>query len=166
MLDASIGNTILDGLFGLKNGAIMSFTGDVYIGLLTKLPNINGAAYEDGLYFSEPDDPTYLRLKLNSDSRITKKPFIGGAEAGEPIVVDEDTVIPVYVQNDAIIMFPEASSPYTIVGFGLFRTKDTTSQTLPFLWGEVTSSDDNAAIEVASGEVPVIREGDFKIYFM
>lgn len=166
MLDASVGGVILDGLFGLRGKELVRFPGEVYIGLLTRMPNPNGAAYEDGKYFDEPADPTYLRLRLDATSRIKKVLFIGGAQLGEVVDIDGDKAVPAYVQNDDLLIFPEASEPYNVVGFGLFRTADKSSKTLPFLWGEVAAVDGSPTISVAAEEVPIIREGDFRVYLV
>lgn len=166
MLDSTVGITIMNGLFGHSGATQMSFTGNVYLGLLTKLPNANGAAHDDGTYFAEPGDPVYMRVQLDTTSRITGQPFIGGAEADATISVGEDLATPAYITNQGLIIFSEATIPYTIVGFGLFRNNNTASSTAPFLWGPVTSTDGEASIEVAAEEVPVIRAGGFKISFV
>ena len=160
MLDSSIGNVVLTGLFGMfTNKTYIKFDGDLYLGFLTKLPNANGAPYEDGTYFSEPSDSSYLRIKINTDSRITKTKFIAPAE--NDIVGDEAG--PVCVKNQSLIMFPEATTKYDIVGFGIFRNNDVGDQTLPFLWGAVTNEQGTSGVTINPEEVPIIRAGGFKI---
>ena len=165
MLNSIIGNQILDGLFGKKNGATIIFSGDVYIGLLTKLPNSNCAAYEDGTYFSEPADSTYQRIKINTTSRIGKTKFIAGAELDEATTIDGCEAFPAYVTNQNMIMFLETSEEWDkVVGFGLFRSNNTNdTTTLPFLWGEVTAEDGTSGVSIGQYEVPIIRTGGFKV---
>jgi hypothetical protein len=164
MLNSNIGTIILDGLFGMyteptKN---IAFSGDLYLGFLTELPNDNGDAHADGTYFSEPDDPSYLRIKMNTKSRITKEDFIGGA-AWEEIDTDIEAIC---VKNQSLIMFPEFTTPCNIVGFGIFRNNDVGDQTLPILWGEVFSEDGTTGVEIEPEEVPIIRAGGFRVSLM
>lgn len=165
MLNSNIATVILDGLFAMTQGSQIVFNGNIYLGLLTKLPNDNGIAYEDGTYFTEPNDPTYLRIRIDTQSRINKKNFIAGAATGDVISVGEDNAIPAYVTNQGAIMFPEASVAWDkIVGFGLFRSGDKTdTTTLPFLWGAVTTENGESGVTVDQYEVPVIRQGGFKV---
>lgn len=159
MLNSSISNKILNGIFSLGESFI-AFAGNVYIGLLTTLPN------PDGSGFVEPDDPNYLRVQIDTNSRITKEPFLNGAVEGDVVTVDGDNAVPAYVNNAGVIMFPETSVAYDVVGFGLFRSDDTTSNTAPFLWGAVSPDGGGTVIQVNAEEVPIIREGDFKITLM
>jgi hypothetical protein len=165
MLNPNIGNTILDGLFGLLNATQISFSGDIYLGLLTLLPNDNGLPYEDNVYFAEPNDEQYKRVKIDATSRINKKYIIREAQL-DSVQTDEngDKFTPVFVTNQSSIMFAQASTQWEpIVGFGLFRsgnTSDTT--TLPFLWGEV-KSDGGENVSIDAEEIPIIRENGFKI---
>lgn len=165
MLNSIIGNQMLDGLFGKKKGGTISFSGDVYIGLLTKLPNSNGDAHADGTYFSEPADSTYQRIKINTTSRIGKSNFIAGAVLDEATTIDGCEAYPAYVTNQNMIMFLETSEEWDkVVGFGLFRSNDTSNTTtLPFLWGEVTAEDGEAGVTIGQSEVPIIRAGGFKV---
>lgn len=166
MLDSSIGTIILNGLFGMfGEKTIINFSGDVYLGLLTKLPNTNGSAYDDGTYFTEPSDPSYLRIKIDTESRINKMNFISHAAADTAVAVGEDMAIPAYVANQGIIMFPESTVAWDkIVGFGLFRSNNTSDQTtLPFLWGSVTTDGGEEGIYIEQYEVPIIRAGGFKV---
>lgn len=164
MLNSNIGTVILNGLLKGNSGTI-TFSGDVYLGLLTKLPNNNGSAYEDGSYFTEPSDPSYIRIKIDTKSRINKQNFIAAAQAGEPIDVGEDKALPAYVANQGAIMFEEATVAWdTVVGFGLFRSNNTAdTTTLPFLWGTVTTDGGEAGVSVDKEEVPIIRTGGFKV---
>ena len=166
MLHSSIGNTILNGLFAKSNGAIIQFTGSVYLGLLTKLPNGNGAAHEDGTYFSEPADEGYFRVRIDTQSRITGDYYLLPAQEGEAVDVCEDKAIPAYVENKSIIMFPASSAAWdTVVGFGLFRQE--TGTDLPFLWGPVTSTDgEEDGVTILENEFPILRAGGFKITMM
>lgn len=165
MLDSKIGTTILNGLFCTSGKATnIAFSGDLYLGLLTKLPKDNGDAYDDGKYFEEPADPTYLRIKITTESRINHKNFIAHAVADDPVIIDGGTAIPASVTNQSIIMFPESSVYWgEVVGFGLFSEEDSSSDSLPVLWGEITSSDGDSPLIIGQYEVPVIREGRFKV---
>ena len=169
MINSVIANEILDGIVGLKTtnsgeGQNITFNGDIYLGLLTKFPNGNGAAYEDGTYFSEPIDDNYDRIQLNTKSRQTKRDFILGAFNGEEIEIDGDKAIPACVTNDSAIIFAESSTDWgEVVGFGLFRNDEKTDNTLPFLWGPIINSNGDEGITVRRHEVPVIRAGSFKI---
>ena len=175
MLDSSIATLILDGLFAMgltrdedgisSIGKQVIFGGDLYLGLLTKLPNDNGAAYDDGSYFAEPSDPCYLRIKINTKSRINKQNFIAPSQVGEAIDVGEDKASPVYVINQGAIMYPEARENWDkVVGFGIFRSNDTSdTTTLPFLWGTVTAEGGEVGVPVEKEEVPIIRTGSFKV---
>lgn len=164
MLDSNIGTVILNGLLsGVKSKIV--FGGDLYLGLLTKLPNNNGDAYEDGTYFAEPLDETYIRIKINTTNRINKMNFIAPAKADETINIGEDKALPVYVTNQGAIMFEEASENWDrVVGFGIFRSNDTSDiTTLPFLWGTVTAEGGEVGVSVEKEEVPIIRTGGFKV---
>jgi hypothetical protein len=166
MLNAVIGKSILDGLFALEEGYI-KFDGQVFLGLLTRLPNINGTPHSDNTYFSELNSPGYRRVQLDVDSRINKKYTITDAVSNEVIEDDNgDACAPAVVSNQAMIIFPENTMKETVVGFGLFRSGDKTDPTLPFLWGEVSGTDGEKSIEIDQDEVPIIREGGFKISFM
>jgi hypothetical protein len=159
MLDSSIGITILNGLFGMHNTSVMDFQGDLYLGFLTKMPNANGEPHADGTYFSEPLDNSYLRIKLNTTSRITKSDILSGA--ANDVVGDE--VGPICVKNQSLIMFPEFSTPCDIVGFGIFRYNDVGDQTLPILWGEVKNDQGTSGVKIEPEEVPIFRAGGFKV---
>ena len=168
MLNSVVGNVILDGLFGLSatNGtaAKITFSGDIYLGLLTKLPNDNGAAHADGKLFAEPNDSSYHRIKINDESRISGNKIIGHATVGERPAISDG--IPACVENQAVIMFPESTVAWDkIVGFGLFRSKTATDE-LPFLWGAVTTDGGEAGVSIDANEVPIIRAGGFKISLM
>ena len=178
MLNPDIANIILDGLFAMdisrtENGEPSSsfvendifFDGDIYLGLLTKMPKANGETYEDGSYFAEPSDPTYLRIKLNTKNRINKENFIAHAATGDVIKIDGDNAIPAYVVNQGEIMFPEASVVWEpVVGFGLFRSSDTSDlKTLPILWGTVTTESGEQGVFIDQYEVPIIKTGSFKV---
>lgn len=166
MLNSDIGIMILNGLFATSrnNDVRLTFTGDIYLGLLTRLPKNDKSAYEDEFYFSEPSDPEYIRIKLNTNSRINKAPFISGAEAGEQIEIDGCQAIPAYITNQSLIMFPESTVDWdNIIGFGLFRSNNTSSKELPFLWGNITSDDGASSVEIKQHEVPIVRSGSFKV---
>lgn len=154
MLNSSIGTTILDGLFGMKGNSKILFSGDVYLSLLTVLPDINGDN------FAEPSDESYLRIKIDTESRIVDAKFIGHAHNN---IGDGDPVVSACVENQALIMFPELLEPCIINGFGLFRNKDVGDQTPPFLWGEIYNSDGEPGVLINAEEVPVIRAGGFKV---
>lgn len=156
MLSSDVGIKILNGMFGLLDNAQIVFDGEIYIGLFTTLPD------KDGLNFTEPADVGYLRIRLDTTSRIDKKSFIGPALAEEN-VTDGDPIA-AYVTNQSLIMFPESSVVWgNIVGFGLFRSANTTSGSTPFLWGEVTSADGESGVAIDQYEVPIIRPGGFRI---
>lgn len=177
MLHSTIGTIILNGLFAMNinrntDGTAVdgqrqdiSFSGDVYLGLLTKLPNANGTPYANGGYFAEPADAGYMRIKIDTKSRITKANFIAPAETDETTYIGEDKAVPAYVVNQGAIMFPEASVTWDkIVGFGLFRSDNTgDNTTLPFLWGSVTTESGEEGVYIEQHEVPIIRTGGFKV---
>lgn len=144
MLSFSIGQKILDGLFGL-DGTTITFDGAVYLGLFTVLDNRTGS-------YQEPAG-TYLRIRIDTESRINKKKFIGAAQTE----TDPDGLISAYISNQGIIMFPEAHKGGwgEIVGFGLFRQKTGGS---PILWGSI-----DPVVTIDEYEVPIIRKDGFKI---
>lgn len=144
MLSFDIGRDILDGLFGLY-GTTIEFSGDVYLGLLTVLDDTTGS-------YQEPAG-TYLRVRIDTESRINKKNFIQAAQT-ETV---SDGSISAYVSNQGLIMFPEAPAGGwgTIVGFGLFRQK---TGGKPFLCGSI-----EPAVTINEYEVPIIRKDGFKI---
>lgn len=166
MLSSTIGTEILNSLFArYKASSYMDFSGDVYIGLLTKLPNDDESAYSDGTYFSEPADEGYFRIRIDTASRITKTPFMANAISEDAVAVGEDMAIPASISNQSMIMFPESNVDWdTVVGFGLFRDK--TGTDLPFLWGSVTSEDGTEGVTIEQYEVPIVRSGGFKVSLM
>ena len=175
MLNSTIAAPILNGLFamglsrdedGLATSAApsISFSTDLYLGLLTQMPSQN-----DGTGFREPtDDGNYKRIKLNTKSRINKKPFIAAATAGDRVLTDKgDYAVPACVENQGAILFPEAGISWEpIVGFGIFRSDNTNLTTAPMLWGEVTTPDGMTNVSVEQYEVPVIRAGGLKVSLM
>lgn len=166
MLTHEITGPVLDGLYGHAS-ALVAFPGEVYLGLLTKLPKADGSVYEDGTYFAELVDPNYTRFRLDAVSRINKKYIITDAVDGEAVEVDGDQILPAEVRNQAPLIFPENSVAETIVGFGLFRSADTTDKTaLPFAWDAVSDPDGGDAVALDTGETPIIREGGFEMVLM
>lgn len=163
MLSATIANTILNGLFAMglsrdengvatSNGKVISFSNDLYLGLLTKIPT---AEDESTLEPVDSGDTSYMRIKLNSNNRITKEPFIKEAVIGtQSVNEDGDQIQPIEVVNNGPILFPEAESGYQIVGFGIFTSNDMVNAKVPFLWGELAEP-----ISVEAEEVPIIRDG-------
>lgn len=171
MITSNIALPILNGLFGLREKSQMVFPDNIYIGLLVKMPNDNLEPYADGTYYSEPDDDGYFRVKLDSVSRITGEDFIAPAVLDDPVEVGEDAIRPAYVTNQSLILFPETNVMWAkVVGFGLFRSATGTvldqSHDLPFLWGTATSVDGTDGVTIKQHEVPLIREGSFKISLM
>lgn len=172
MLNAVIGNDILDGLFGmLPSGSgipsYVNFSGSVYLGLLTKLPKPNGEIYEDGTYFTEMNGEGYQRVQLDANSRISGKYIMADAIDEDVVKVGSDNALPASIQNQALLIFPENSIEQTVVGFGLFRSRNVADRiTLPFLWGAVTGTDGSDSILIKAEEVPIVREGGFKISLM
>ena len=162
------GCAILDGLLGFKYGNLISFSSQIWLGLLTRAPKSDRTAYEDGRYFSEPDDPEYVRVRLDDVSRINGKWFISGTEYGEPVVVNDagDLGQPNVVKNQSLILMNEITQPTTIVAWGLFRSNDTTKDTLPFLTGTVMDSSGASTIEFKAEDIPIVREGGLQISMM
>lgn len=150
----------------------------IYIGLLNELPTPMHENLGDDYvpyYFKEPGPKAgtvyteYMRLRLDDNSQLNKIFLLSDA------LFDEITG-EVYVTNMDSIVFPEAigadngdgtSSGWgEIKGFGLFYNKNTTDvseSAIPFLWGEIRQAGSGEAITIASGEVPVIREGGLRI---
>jgi hypothetical protein len=173
MLDSTIAKSILNGLFAMglnRNedgmatsnfGNQISFSGNLYLGLLTQMP---GA---DGSDFKEPTDSNYKRIRIDTKSRINKKNFIDTAKAEEKVLTDNGLyATPVSVTNQGAILFPEAGADWNeIVGFGIFRNGSAGSTAAPILWGAVTTTA-GEPLAVNAGEVPVIRTGGFKVSLM
>lgn len=163
------GCTILDGLMGFKSGSQISFTGACWLGLLTRPPKTDRTAYEDGAYFSEPNDPAYHRARIDVKSRIDEEYTLGGAEPGEPVTINSfgDKGQPMVVKNQSLIpmdWLPESAT--TVVAWGLWHSSDTTSKTKPFLVGTIKDSSGNDSIEFAPGEIPIVRVGGLRISMM
>lgn len=173
MLDSTIAKNILNGLFAMglnRNedgmatsnfGNQISFSGDLYLGLLTQMPEA------DGSNFKEPADSNYKRIKIDTKSRINKKNFIDVAKAEEKVLTDNGLyATPVSVTNQGAILFPEAGTDWNeVVGFGIFRNSSAGNTTAPILWGAVTTTGGEQLV-VNAGEVPVIRTGGFKVSLM
>lgn len=174
MLNSIIGTKILNG-FCLaadkdddnqpKNNWIDFNIENVYLGLLTVLPNNNEKPYNDGdnnYYFKEPTDPEYHRIKLTAENPLEKVAYISEAIETSDIT-DEGIEIPVtYVTNPTYIMFPETSEAWgNIAGFGLFTEE--TGTNLPYIWGTITGLDGESAVSIGPEEIPIIRANNFKI---
>ena len=162
------GCTILDGLLGFKKGATISWSGACWLGLLTRPPKADRMAYEDGKYFAEPDDPEYVRVRIDDISRINGKYIISGTEPGDPVAVNSsgDMGQPVVVKNQALIVMNEITKNTDVTAWGLWRSSDTTSTTKPFLWGGVKDSSGATTITMAPEEIPIVREGGLQISMM
>lgn len=185
MLHFNEAKKILNGLFGNTGGNI-SFGNGIYVGLLTKLPEYDEENGWQG--FEEPSITTgYKRINIDGNSYITGEKFIAHAiTAAEAVTIDGCEAFPSYVENQAAIMFEEAMPGYevdsegnpdtekpknwVIVGFGLFRSKKNSDNdtTLPFLWGSITGEAEEGGeapteVVIANEEVPIIRQGGFKI---
>lgn len=172
MLNSTIAQSILNGLFAMglnRNedgmatsnfGNQINFSGDLYLGLLTQMPEA------DGSNFKEPTDSNYKRIKIDTKSRINKKNFIDAAKAEEKVLTDNGLyATPVSVTNQGAILFPEAGTDWNeVVGFGIFRN-GSVSTAPPILWGAVTTTAGEQLV-VNAGEVPVIRTGGFKVSLM
>lgn len=164
----TVGCEILDGLLGFKPGLQISFSGECWLGLLTRAPKDDRSAYDDGKFFSEPDDPEYVRVRVDDTSRINGLHTISGTESGEPVTVNDagDLGQPNVVKNQALILMNEVTVASDIVAWGLFRNSDTTSSKLPFLVGSVKDSSGAATISLAPEEIPIVREGGLQISMM
>jgi hypothetical protein len=162
------GCTILDGLLGFKKGATISWSGACWLGLLTRPPKADRTAYEDGKFFSEPDDPEYVRVRVDDISRINGKYIISGTEPGEVVAINDsgDQGQPMVVKNQALILMNEITVKTDVVAWGMFRSSDTTSTTKPFLWGGVKDSSGATTITMAPEEIPIVREGGLQISMM
>ena len=162
------GCTILDGLLGFKKGATISWSGACWLGLLTRPPKADRTAYEDGKYFAEPDDPAYVRVRIDDISRINDKYIISGTEPGDPVAVDSsgDLGQPMVVKNQALIVMNEITKNTDVTAWGLWRSSDTTRDTKPFLWGTVKDSSGNDTITLTPEEIPIVREGGLRISMM
>lgn len=142
----------------------------IYIGLFTTAPLKNG----EGEGYVEPGPtpesesgprttwPEYSRIRLNTKSRLKRVEFLSGAQVKNNAA---GTAEMAYVENDDMILFPEAIGNSddgwgTIVGFGLFYSK-TGGQ--PFLWGDIQADNGQKGVPVPAGHVPVIRESGLQI---
>lgn len=201
MLNTDIAAQILNGLFLLDSGGpqnLINFNHQhLYLGLLTKLPKPTGEAYadDDNVFYREPEDKYYMRIKLDPVienptedeikdkakyvNTINNQQFLSEPteEAEIEVGTAQDPYIPVSVINNALILFPEPAQNedepeallYTIVGFGLFPDGDTSQNTVeaPIMWGPVLNQDGQATkIEIRNNMVPIIRAGNFKITMM
>lgn len=162
MLSDVIATPVLDGLYGYAANSVVSFQGQVWLGLLTVMPKDDGSKHEDGTYFKELSDPAYMRLRLDEESRINGKFIMSDAVEDEIVQVDGDNVQPIVSRNQAPLIFPENYTPETMVGFGLFRSGEKTS-TLPFLWDKITGLDGEENVVLEAEEMPIIREGNMEI---
>lgn len=165
MLASFLGKQILDGFLKNKDDVYVNFKiENIYIGLLTKLPQNNEKAYADGSYFTEPNDKNYRRIKLTDQNPFTERNYMQAAAASDTLTKVSDGVYArsAYVTNQAIIMFEESSKAWgEVVGFGIF--KEETGQDLPIIWGAITDENGNPSITVDLHEIPIIREGHFKV---
>ena len=115
---------VLKGFLGLTSGAIL---GHCFLGLSTSAPN------SDGANFTEPSSSAgYGRVEFTNKSMT-----VTGASA----------------ENEAAIMFPEATSAWgTVVYFGLFASDSTTAP--PLIYGALTSP-------VSANNIALFRPGNF-----
>jgi hypothetical protein len=115
----------------------------------------------------------YQRIKLNSSSRFDKNlPLL--AEAKLIALGGSDELTPT-IENQDMILFPEAVGDETpeeknrigwgkVNYFGLFYgQKDDVTQSIPFLWGQITDSNGNVGVDIDYHEVPVIRKSGLRI---
>lgn len=125
---------------------------NAYLALFTKMPDANGNNYVEPLFYNE-ETTSYMRINLHEE-------LIFGKEALNEATVN-DSVIPSEITNKYQISFPEIfpeESWGTIVGFGVFETKENDSG-VPILWG-LLEDPKPTTIE----RVPLFRVGDFKIW--
>lgn len=126
--------SVLNGFIGKSSaGPILA---NCYIGLSTTTPNA------DGSNFTEPSGGDYARaiigLSLQPATQVMGVPVDG------------------YVENTAIIFFPEATASWgTLTHFGLFAGSSGGS---PLIFGALTSP-----IAVSSGYVALFRVGNFSM---
>lgn len=165
MLEYTIGKDVLDGLYGRKNGAAVTFSGNVYLGLLTRLPREDGQAHSDGKHFTELSSPGYMRTQLNTTSNIDGRYIMANPVAGDPVMVGDDEAATAVIRNQTLIIFSENATEETVVGFGLFRSSNTESSDRPFAWDKVHDGDGNDFIVIGAEEVPIVREGGLEITF-
>lgn len=165
MLESAIGKDILDGLYGRKGGNAINFGSGVYLGLLTRLPRADGQAHEDGRHYTELSSAGYMRTRLDTASSIDGTYVMGNPVEGDPVMIDGDEVATAVIRNQTLIMFAENLVSETVVGFGLFRSADTTDLTRPFAWEKVSGEDGSDHIDIAAETVPVFRPGGLEITF-
>lgn len=165
MLEAVIGKDILDGLYGRKNGGIITFASGVYLGLLTRLPREDGKAHEDGRHFTELSSPGYMRTRLDTNSNIDGRYIMANPVEGETMTIDGDEAATAVIRNQVQIIFSENAIEETVLGFGLFRSADVEDPTRPFAWDKVHDGDGNDFIVIGAEEVPIVREGGLEITF-
>lgn len=164
MLASFLGTKILDGFLKNKGSSRVDFGIDnIYLGLLTTLPQNNEKAYTDGSFFKEPSDEYYHRIKLNDVNPFSEDVYMQGAQPGEKIEVSDGVwALPAYVTNQAIIMFEESTTDWgKVVGFGIF--KEESGGNLPIIWGAITAEDGESAVTVGRHEIPIIRVNGFKV---
>ena len=155
------GIVILDGFFHNPEGEkVIDFQVSekpVYIGLLTQMPtnSVDGSGYD------EPSDAEYHRVKLNKKDKFTDENYMTQAKTGTVDESKEDRSLPVYITNNSSIIFPEATEAWgTIVGFGLFRSKEGNDI---FIWGSITEPDSEESVYIDKEEIAIIRPEYFKI---
>jgi hypothetical protein len=167
MLASFLGKQLLNGFLRNKNDISISLDiDDIYLGLLTQLPQNNEKAYPEGHFFKEPiDEPIkdtkYHRIKLTDENPFTETKYMAGAQSEVVKTSDGIDALSAYVHNQAIIMFEESTADWgNVVGFGIF--KEASGQTLPVIWGAITDGEGNP-VEVKAQEIPIIRKGSFKV---
>jgi hypothetical protein len=164
MLASSLGKQILNGFLKNKKDDVVNFgITDIYLGLLTTLPQNNEQAYADGSFFKEPDDPNYHRIKLTDKNPFTESNYMQAARSGDVIEVSDGVyALPAYVTNQAIIMFEESSTNWgEVAGFGIFKENE--GKNLPIIWGAITAEDGESEVTVGQYEIPIIRVNGFKV---
>lgn len=129
----------------LLNGTNMTaLTKTPYLGLFTVMPGVNMTGG------SEIEYPEYVRVDLSAKgvggSSILVSPY-----AEDDTDADGNPVKAVKVHNQEIIYFPEneTGANSTIVGWGLFTSKDATT---PYMSGYLKNP-----IEVKTNTIPMIR---------
>lgn len=136
--------------------------GKTYLGLFTKMPNGQGAEFE------EPTADEYMRVNLH-ESIVTGETTIGAAAE------DDKTGITAIV-NSGNIMFPEITTDGgwgTIVGFGIFENKKPVTGEIPILWGVLKTKEGGedgedvvytpTTVPTSAKHVPLFRKDDFTV---
>lgn len=139
-LSDAMANALLAGLIGADS--MPDGFSQVWMGLSTNAPET------DGGIFSEVSGAGYGRTLVAINGQAYPD-FIGEASGRE-------------VANRKQIVFPKATSAYTVGGFGLFAEESGGS---PFAVGNLGTKKNPKTVDIAEGALPMFeKDGAFNIY--